>query len=430
MLTLTGLVIVPLLLVGALVIDVGYAKDQRRITQNAADAAALAAAQEMDGTSGQLTRAVATAKTWAAKNLPGLTATDWVGCTDPDALTARPDLTANNTCISFDSATAPTKVRVRIPTLDQARFFGQLGSHDALQVTASAVASRTPSTTTQVAGPCGLCIIGDRTLQIGNSQIAVTGGEIQADRLTANAQDSNYGITPVPLRWYSQNNSNWGRNVQPAPATFNSRYSKLSAPVPNPFEAIDVSYAGLPISDANINAPAQTIQPDTIYRQSVNVSGNVTLAPNRTYYFRGNLQVNGGARLVGSGVTLVFVCESRCNGGEGGKFNFGSGSTVQISAPTSGPYAGLAIMFDPTWRGGTPNQLSGNITLEGAVYGKGAGFNMGSNNGLVKAWTIVAGGNFDANQGRLEIDNTKYYSGGGGGGGGSGSSGGEISLDG
>lgn len=426
-LTVVALAMVPLLIITALVADVGYAKQRRRTFQATADAAALAAAQELDGGPTQISRAIVAVKTWTTKNQPELTSSRWNGCSDPDALTYRPD--TGNTCISFDSASTPSKVRVRLPDEAQPQFFGQFASKDRLRVTAAATASRTPATTTQVAGPCGLCVIGDRTLQMSNMQeVRVTGGEIQADRLTVNLQDANNGVSPLPLKWFNSNGSNWGRNVQPAPATFNSRYSRLSAAVPNPFAALTVSYAGLTVDwSSNINAPGNTIQPDVIYRQSVNINGNVTLAPNRTYYFANNLQMNSGT-LTGVNVTLVFVCTSTCNGSEGGKFNFGSNTTVNITAPSTGPYAGMAIMFDPTMTGGTPNQLSGQVTLDGAVYAKGMGFNLGNSNGVTRAWTIVAGGNFDANSGRLFVDNTKYYALGGSGTGGS--AGGTISLDG
>ena len=155
--------------------------------------------------------------------------------------------------------------------------------------------------------------------------------------------------------------------------------------------------------------------------------GTLTLAPG-TYYFANTLTVQGGAKLIGNGVTLVFSCRASCAsvGGEPGKFNFGQGTTVEITAPTTGAYAGMAIMFDPDGSQGTPNQLSGTVTLNGAVYAKKAGFNMGSSSGVIKAWTIVSGGNFDANNGNLQINNTAYYTATGGGSGAS--SGGSVSL--
>lgn len=431
-LVVSVIVMLSVLAITALVIDIGYAKQSRRLAQNTADAAALAAAQDLDGTAPSTVTAVASARSWAQKNDPDLTTAAWSGCTDADALPVRPD--PATTCISF-SADRMT-VRVRLPMRDQPVFFGGVIRSDPLEVEAVAVATKTlGSTPSMPAGPCGLCVIEDRTLQIGGStSIQVTGGEIQADRLTANAQDGNNGIAPVPLRWHTSNTSNWGRNVQPAPATFNSRYQRLTAAVPNPFAALSVDYTGLVTDGSNINYSSgpSPLQPNRIYTQNINVQGGtLNLAPG-TYYFANTLNVTNGARLTGTGVTLVFACAAPCTSGgsEPGKFNFSNGTTVTITAPTTGPYAGLAILFDPNGRQGTPNQLSGNITLEGAVYGRRAGFNMGSSSGVVRAWTIVAGGNFDANAGTLIIDNTAYAATVGGGGGGSSGTEGSVNLTG
>jgi hypothetical protein len=434
-LVVAAFAMVALLAMVAIVVDIGYAKQYRRLSQNTADAAALAAAQDLNGTVAKTTVATATAKAWATKNDNNVTASSWDGCADASALPYRPD--PNNTCISF-SANYLT-VRVQLPSITQPVFFGGAVGSKGLQVSASATATKTPGSaaTSTPAGPCGLCIISGRTLQIaGSTAISVTGGEIQADRLTANANDNNTAITPVPLKWYLGNSSNWGRNVQPAPATFNSRYSQLSAAVPNPFAGKTVDYTGLVTDGSNINYNGGTnpLAPNRIYTQNVNLNGGtLTLAPGN-YYFANTLTLQGGAKLIGNGVTLVFSCRASCAsvGGEPGKFNFGQGTTVEITAPTTGPYAGLAIMFDPDGSQGTPNQLSGNVTLNGAVYAKQAGFNMGSSSGLIKAWTIVSGGNFDANNGTLQINNTAYYDAvGGGTGTGTGStSGGSVSLTG
>lgn len=427
MLAVTAIAMVALLAIVAIVVDIGYAKQYRRLSQNAADASALAAAQDLDGTATRTTTAVITAKAWAGKNDPKLTAATWAGCTDPDALPVRPD--PGNTCISFSSNYLT--VRVQLPTITQPVFFGGAIRSDGIRIDATATATKTPgSASSATAGPCGLCIIEGKTLQIaGSTSIAVTGGQIQADRLTANANDSNTSITPVPLRWYQSNSSNWGRNVAPSPATFNSRYSQLSAPVPNPFATKTVDYTGLVTDGSNINwsGGASPIRPNRIYTQNVNISGGTLNLAAGTYYFANTLNVTNGATITGTNVTLVFSCRTSCAsaGGEPGRFNFSQGTTVTITAPATGPYAAMAIMFDPNGSSGTPNQLSGTITLNGAVYAKKAGFNMGASNGVVKAWTIVSGGNFDANNGSLQIDNNAYATATGGGGG---TSGGSVSL--
>jgi hypothetical protein len=421
---IAAIMMVSLLGMTALVVDVGYAKQYRRVAQNGADAAALAAAQDLDGSS--VSTAVGRAKAYALKNDPRITQGSWSGCQDPGHLERTPD--PGNSCISFTADLLT--VRVALPKMEQPRFFGGVARLDPMNVGAFASARKAPGAPV-AAGNCGLCVIGGRTLQIaGSTSIKVTGGEVQADSLTANANDTNNAITPVPLRWYNANNSNWGRNASGAPATFDARYSKLSAPVPNPFEGRTVNYTGLTPDYSNINftGGASLLQPNRIYNQNVDVtSGTLNLAPG-TYYFANTLNVRSGATLTGTGVTLVFSCSTACPAGEPGKFNFEAGSTVAITAPTAGTYAGMAIMFDPNGSSGTPNQLSGNVTLDGAVYGKNVGFNMGNANAVIRSWTIVAGGNFDANNGTLLIDNTKYASTIGGGAGGGAGTAGSVGL--
>lgn len=105
-----------LFVLAALVVDLGLARDTRRQAQIAADASALAAGNAMyPDTTGvpHFTPAVLAAREYAAKNL-GITDTDWGSCTDSGKLAHVP--ASSTPCISFNSATRPTQVRVRIPT--------------------------------------------------------------------------------------------------------------------------------------------------------------------------------------------------------------------------------------------------------------------------------------------------------------------------
>ena len=90
--------------IAALVLDLGYARETKRQVQNAADAAALGAAQDLPSRSAT----EAQAKTLAATNLEGVPL-GWGSCQDSAPL-AVPSAT---TCVSFD--TSFTRVRVRVP---------------------------------------------------------------------------------------------------------------------------------------------------------------------------------------------------------------------------------------------------------------------------------------------------------------------------
>jgi hypothetical protein len=117
----------------ALAVDLANTAQVRRQAQNSADAAALAAAQDLpDGAA-----AVATAKEYALANYD-IAESAWVGCSDDEALTVVPDLASSNTCISIDEAFE--QVRVKLPTRDVKTFFGGIFGIESFRVSADAVA--------------------------------------------------------------------------------------------------------------------------------------------------------------------------------------------------------------------------------------------------------------------------------------------------
>lgn len=378
-----ALVAVPLLIIAALVIDVGYAKQRRRVVQTGADAAALAAAQELDGTSTQLTRAVAAAKLWARKNVDGLTDADWIGCRDPKALAHRPDTAANDQCISFDSATAPTKVRVRIPTEDQPQFFGMVAQPDPLQVSAGATAGRAPGATGTL-GECGLCawdwIQWSGTV---NNQV-IGGGTIHTQRLTANWSTTSSTVSPCPIKAVT----NQGSNAR-CPGTGASPFAQVGAAPADPFAGLPDPPTNIPpcrvngqACNVNSGNAASLLQPGRVFTQSVDLSNlTLNLAPG-SYYFAEGFKLNGNVTLNGTGVTLFFVCAQSnqasrpCSSPSqrGGSFEAqGNGNRVNITAPTTGAYAGMAIYFDRLNEQGTAPKFSGDTstyTFVGSIYAK------------------------------------------------------------
>ncbi len=129
---LASLLMSSLILVSALVIDVANAYQKRTQLQHAADAAALAAAQDLP----DLDTAVATVKRYVAENY-GIAVSAWVGCLDGNALELTPD--ANNECISFNAD--KTKIRVNMPKVDVDAFFATIAGHERFRIGADAVAA-------------------------------------------------------------------------------------------------------------------------------------------------------------------------------------------------------------------------------------------------------------------------------------------------
>jgi hypothetical protein len=131
-----SIMLVVLLVFTGLVLDIGRVYNQRRSDQSAADAAALAAVQDLPDT----TKAVSTAVVVAEDNLEAdLTDAEWNGCSvDPGALALR---ASGKNCISFDSAR--NRIRVRIPDRYVTTSVSSIVGVEKIRHTAFAIASST-----------------------------------------------------------------------------------------------------------------------------------------------------------------------------------------------------------------------------------------------------------------------------------------------
>jgi Flp pilus assembly protein TadG len=100
---------------------------------------------------------------------------------------------------------------------------------------------------------------------------------------------------------------------------------------------------------------------------SLNAGANVTLQPGTYYIDRGGLSVNGGATLTGDGVTLVFTSST---GNNYANATINGGATVNLTAPTTGPTAGIVIFGDRNMSEGTSFKFNGGASqvFSGAIY--------------------------------------------------------------
>src|SRR5262249_38134855 len=99
----------------ALVVDLGLARVERRRMQNAADASALGAAQNLP----DLPTVSSQAQAVGSVNLPSR-APDWNNCPEPNPM-GYTTPAGFPRCISFD--TSFTRVRVRVPRVNFPRLF-------------------------------------------------------------------------------------------------------------------------------------------------------------------------------------------------------------------------------------------------------------------------------------------------------------------
>jgi hypothetical protein len=105
--------------------------------------------------------------------------------------------------------------------------------------------------------------------------------------------------------------------------------------------------------------------------------------PGIYYMDQGSLSVNGSATLTGTGVTIVFTSST---GNNYATATINGGATVNLTAPTSGPTAGIVLFGDRNMPQGTVFKLNGGSSqvLAGATY-------------LPKAAVSYAGGNSSSN---------------------------------
>lgn len=92
------------------------------------------------------------------------------------------------------------------------------------------------------------------------------------------------------------------------------------------------------------------------------IQGETNLAPG-VYVIKGpgEVKVNAGAILRGDDVTLFLT--------DGATLDIAGGAVIDLSAPKTGPYAGIVVFFDRDFTGASTINGGANFSLVGAVYG-------------------------------------------------------------
>jgi hypothetical protein len=134
--------------------------------------------------------------------------------------------------------------------------------------------------------------------------------------------------------------------------------------------------------------------------RNIKVLNNVTMNPG-TYVFTGNLDMTGNGSLNGTGVTLYFAAP---NGQLGGPGN--GNTTLNLTAPTSGPYNGLLIYQDPNDT--NTAELNGTpiSNFTGIVYMPNAELMLSGNTTMNFVTDLIVGSFYD--KGNASINITDY----------------------
>jgi len=382
-LVLTALCISVLLSCLAIAIDVGYIYITQRQLQMLADSAAMAGALEASACGSSNCTVIQTAATTAVTEGGNPAPTVFLQCATASGTGLL--LTINNGPCAL-GASDPNNLNVNyvevVATRQQPTFFARLLGYSTFKISARAEAGKSPA-----AGPC-MNIIGTtgQTLTL-NSGAKITDGVGSNCGVNVNSSGTpavmeNSGVT-VNVGTYTVHGTvtNNGGSYTPAPTT--------GAPTqPDAFQAqITAGTLSTPTQPAvsstccNPINNATTLQPG-YYSSGLNFNGSgytVTMNPG-VYYFGGNLMV-GGVTLRGTGVTIYM---------SNGQFNMNSLSTINLTAPSSGPTAGLVI-WQPASNTSQMNLDTGsNSSWGGGVYLPGAQLTLNGDSTVSGFGMIVA----------------------------------------
>jgi Flp pilus assembly protein TadG len=380
----------------AIVVDLGRVRTVRMEMQSVADASALAGANALyvNG-SVDLNRASTAVKRYAQDNYGiAFSAWDTTTCTDANALAIK---ATGTTCISFDSITAPTEVRVLVPQQNVSTPIGTLFGTSNVAVNAQAYAKITPGSS----GSCGLCVLGLGNHDVQNGNITVTNGSVGMNG-TVSAQN-NGGISVTGGGTLAVQGGQSGNKGTFSPAittglTQSDPLANMSMPT------LPAGFA----NKANVNPCTSAGGPG--WYSSFSAASSCTLSPG-LYVISGSTKLAGQHDILGTGVTLYFVCGTyptpvACTSANQWDFDMNSQNTfLNITAPTTanavnGAIPGLAIVADRSWAGTFSFQGGGGGgTTTGAMYLKKGTLSYGGNtqalalNSLVIVDDVAMNGN-------------------------------------
>ncbi len=432
-----ALLLVLMLGILALVVDLGNARQQRRVAQASADAAALAGGEAiesgMDRGTGTIpwSTVVTQIKNYAKAN-DNIPLSAWVGCADTYKLGYRPDSANNNACISATTSSYPAPsissvgnnvnyLRVHLPASTVKSYFAKAIGNQELVVGASSTAkviytvAASQTTTLAAGGPCALCILNPSglTLDGQNGDVTITDGNVIVNSTSGTAASLNPNghvkITTVGGSIGGPGSCSPGSCNNFSGAGFSPAWTQQGCGERPPRQRAAVRQRLRP-------APRTTARPRTgttaaprllpgIYDT---IKNSHTLSPG-IYVITGGITLNGNDLIQGDGVMLYFACSNYptpCAAGENGAGIKATGNGAlritgirQSDCTTTAslcPYVGMMDFADrnntetQTWRGNGTNENGSASGISGTIYMKAGTMDL-RGNGYQMASQIVTG---------------------------------------
>ncbi len=363
---LTALSAVVLMGCAGLAIDLGEFRMVQRQLQSVADAAAIGGALEISTCAGTADCAAMTTsaqQVLSGNGYSGETLVTQCGSTSGDNLV----LMVNNGPCALGSTSADpnygnTNYVETVVTKVQPTIFGNVLGIPSVVLTARAEAGLGSSQNCLYVGSGGM------TLNGGTMSLACgvnDNGTLMADSGATLSAEHDFDVHGS----VTNNGATLSPSVTQGTATVADPLAYLTPPTP----------ASSCTSENPVNSGTPvTLGPGTYCGINLNSNASLTLSGG-TYIFEGSINVGSGATLSGSGVTLYFTS---------GTVQPNSSSTITLSAPTTGEYAGVLIWESATNSTGMDPDSSSTSSWQGALYLPDATLTLNSNSN-VAAYTIV-----------------------------------------
>ena len=324
-----------------LAIDAGATYEQNRRMQTAADAAALAAAQEVKLQNADLTTSAA---------LAGAAENGFEPSTETDIDVRRPPTTG-----AYKGDNEYVEVVISHP---QPLYFMSMFKESSDDIRARSVAGTQPSDTCLlVKNPTA-----NRALDFGGNatvRFADCGVTVNSDHSTAATAT---GSSIAEASHFTVVGGTSGSNFNPAPYTG-------AEPLDDPLAGFVMPAVGAcTFSGTQIIMTSTTLNPG-VYCGGLDLRSQsaVTFNPGVYYLAGGGLNANAGASLTGTGVTFV---NTKKPGYNYDKIWINGGALIDLAAPTSGTWQGILFYQDPSINSTKQNIFNGgaSMKLTGIVY--------------------------------------------------------------
>lgn len=322
----------------AIVIDLGYARDLDRQAQNAADAAALAAAERLSRAPNPASPTAAEINQARGLAFQYLSANGW------------PEL--GN--VAFDTSARTVRVTV-VPRQSSSFFSGAIG-RSAPEVGGRAAAAWGVPTSVD----CVVCVLDYLSGQVGG--ISVAGGSLATRRMDFNNGQGQILVTGGGTIGYSDT---WNGNgtLSPTPQVipaFTDPWVAIAPPPPYPGPAVNGS---------------GSCQPGNYQ----DVENCASFAPG-IYIVTGDVQLTGQESLVADGVMFYLTCSQKvgndvypkaCASGEdGADWDLAGKGKLRVTplANPASPWNGFSFVVDRENVGQQKWTGNGDFTVQGRVY--------------------------------------------------------------